>query len=146
MPRPVKYRRVTQVPQITYFKPRGIPLAALEEIILTVDELEALRLADLNAQSHQQAAEKMKISRATFGRIIEKARRKVVDAIVNGKAILIEGGTYRTDNKFQSQCKLCNCTWKSTTRSNLRKNCPKCHPVNCKDNITQEDRTKKTIK
>jgi len=61
----------------------------LEEIIIEHDELESLRLADLLAYSHEEAAEEMKISRATFGRILEKARRKVIDAILNGKAIKI---------------------------------------------------------
>ena len=61
----------------------------LEEIIIDHDELESLRLADLLAYSHEKAAEEMKISRATFGRIIEKARKKIVDGILNGKAIRI---------------------------------------------------------
>ena len=61
----------------------------LEEIIIDHDELESLRLADLLAYSQEKAASEMKISRATFGRIVEVARRKVADAILNGKAIRI---------------------------------------------------------
>jgi predicted DNA-binding protein (UPF0251 family) len=89
MPRPRKYRRVCCRPSTNYFKPRGIPVYELEEIILEHDELEAMRLADLNKYSHEQAAAEMKISRATFGRIIESARKKVADGILNGKAIKI---------------------------------------------------------
>jgi predicted DNA-binding protein (UPF0251 family) len=89
MPRPRKHRRVCCNPSVYYFKPRGIPVFELEEIILNHDELEALRLADLLAYSHENAAREMKISRATFGRIVEAARKKVADGILNGKAIRI---------------------------------------------------------
>jgi predicted DNA-binding protein (UPF0251 family) len=89
MPRPRKYRRVCCNPSAYYFKPRGIPVFELEEIMLEHDELESLRLADLLAYSHEEAAKEMKISRATFGRIVEIARKKVVDGILNGKAIKI---------------------------------------------------------
>lgn len=89
MPRPRKYRKVKCSPTVYYFKPRAVPLANLEEVILEIDQLESLRLADYLALSHEQAASQMKISRATFGRIVEKARKIVVDAMLNGKAIRI---------------------------------------------------------
>jgi predicted DNA-binding protein (UPF0251 family) len=89
MPRPRKFRRVCCNPSTNYFKPRGIPVYELEEINLEYDELEALRLADFQAYSHEKAASEMKISRATFGRIVESARKKVADGILNGKAIRI---------------------------------------------------------
>jgi predicted DNA-binding protein (UPF0251 family) len=89
MSRPRKYRRVCCYPSAYYFKPRGIPFYELEEILIEHDELESLRLADLLAYSHEEAAKEMKISRATFGRIVEIARKKVVDGILNGKAIKI---------------------------------------------------------
>lgn len=89
MPRPRKNRRVCCNPSSYYFKPRGIPVSELEEIILDQDELESLRLADLLAYSHEKAAKEMKISRATFGRIVESARKKAADGILNGKAIRI---------------------------------------------------------
>ncbi len=79
-------------PGVRYFKPRGIPLTELEEVILGLDELEAVRLADLEGLYQEQAAERMEISRQTFGRIIELAHRKISDALVNGKALKIEGG------------------------------------------------------
>jgi len=92
MPRPRQCRRVAQMPQATYYKPRGVPLRTLEQVALTVDELEALRLADLEGLYHEAAAQQMNVSRQTFGRIVEAARRKVADALVNGKALSIDGG------------------------------------------------------
>ncbi|MGA7838740.1 MAG: DUF134 domain-containing protein [Ignavibacteriaceae bacterium] len=89
MPRPKKYRRVCCNPSAYYFKPRGIPVYELEEIVLRHDELESLRLADLLALSHEDAAREMNISRATFGRIVKTARSKITDGILNGKAIRI---------------------------------------------------------
>ena len=92
MPRPRQCRRVAQLPQATYFKPRGVPLRLLQQVSLTVDELEALRLADLEGLYQEEAAEQMNVSRQTFGRIVASARKKVADALVNGKALSIEGG------------------------------------------------------
>lgn len=126
MPRPPKFRRVTQTPGFTYFKPQGIPIPLLDEVVLTIDECEALRLADLQALSHEGAATKMKISRATFGRIIEKARRTLVEAIVNGKAVRIEGGNYRIGKTFEFQCKGCNRSWRFSTAAAAQKDCPRC--------------------
>jgi len=94
MPRPRHYRTVAQLPQASYYKPRGVPLAMLQCVRLAIDELEAIRLADLNGLYHEQAAEKMNISRQTFGRILESAHKKIADALVNGKALSIEGGRF----------------------------------------------------
>jgi predicted DNA-binding protein (UPF0251 family) len=126
MPRPAKLRRISQEPHTTYFKPQGIPISALEEIVLTMDECEALRLADLDALSQEEAAEKMKISRATFGRIIEKARRTMVDALVHGKALLIEGGNVRIGNELAFQCKHCHRRWQFRSANVASKDCPQC--------------------
>jgi predicted DNA-binding protein (UPF0251 family) len=92
MPRPRHCRRVWQLPQANYYKPRGIPLSVLEEVTLTVDEFEAIRLADLEGLYQADAAEKMNISRQTLGRVLESAHKKIADALVNGKALLIKGG------------------------------------------------------
>ena len=92
MPRPRQCRRVAQLPQATYYKPRGVPLRALQQVALTVDELEAIRLADLEGLYQEEAAQRMNVSRQTFGRIVEAAHKKVADALVNGKALSIEGG------------------------------------------------------
>ena len=90
MPRPKKYRCVRCRPDSTYFKPRAIPLSELEEVAVSMDEIEALRLADYEGLYHEDAAARMKISRQTFGRILNEARRKVAECLVNGKALRIE--------------------------------------------------------
>ena len=92
MPRPCCLRHVDFRPCAVYFKPAGIPVHMLEEVVLTLDELESLRLADLNGLYQEQAAEEMKISRPTFSRVVEQARRKVADALIHGKALRLEGG------------------------------------------------------
>jgi predicted DNA-binding protein (UPF0251 family) len=92
MPRPRNCRRVWQLPQANYYKPRGIPLSVLEEVTLTVDEFEAIRLTDLEGLYQSNAAEKMNVSRQTLGRILESAHKKIADALVHGKALLIKGG------------------------------------------------------
>lgn len=89
MPRPKKHRKVNCCPVASYFKPVGIPMYKLDEEILEPDELEAIRLADLLKDSHENAAQKMNISRATFGRIVSKARSKIADSLLNGKALRI---------------------------------------------------------
>jgi len=90
MPRPKKLRCVKCKPDATYFKPRGIPLVDLEEISLTPDEIEAISLADYEELYHEEAAMKMKISRQTFGRILNEAHRKVAECLLKGKALKIE--------------------------------------------------------
>ena len=92
MTRPFCPRRISCWPEATYFKPAGVPLRVLDEITLALDELEALRLADLNGMYQEKAAQRMKISRPTFARIVEAARRKVADALIHGKALRLEGG------------------------------------------------------
>ena len=92
MPRPCCLRHIDVNPCAVYFKPAGIPVHMLKEVVLTLDELESLRLADLNGLYQEQAAEKMKISRPTFSRVVEQARRKVADALIHGKALRLEGG------------------------------------------------------
>ncbi len=95
MSRPCRCRRIRCNPDANYFKPRGIPLDVLEEINLTLDELEAVRLADLEGLYQVDAAKKMDISRQTFGNIINSAHRKVADVLLNTKALKIEGGTVK---------------------------------------------------
>lgn len=95
MPRPRLRRRVWFQPNITYFKPAGIRMVNLEESILTVDEFEAVRLKDFLGLEQEQAAKKMNISQPTFHRLLLEARKKIADALTNGKAIRIEGGNFK---------------------------------------------------
>lgn len=95
MPRPSKCRCVGSLPGVVDFKPRGIPMHALQEVYLTFDGHEALRLADLEGLDQGAAALRMGISRQTFGRILAAARRTVTRAIVEGMALRVEGGNVR---------------------------------------------------
>ncbi len=90
MPRSKCMRRIGFVPGATYFKPAGIPVRELGEVVLEADELEALRLADLEGLYHEDAARTMGISRQTFGRIISSARRKTAESLIDGKALRIQ--------------------------------------------------------
>jgi len=93
-PRPIRMRRISFDSEITYFKPAGIPLRSLEEIKITFEEAESLRLKDVEGLEQNECAKKMNISQPTFFRVLNSARKKVSDAIVNGKAIRIEGGNF----------------------------------------------------
>jgi predicted DNA-binding protein (UPF0251 family) len=92
--RPFKTKLVKEEPRTDYFKPRGIPLTELEEVILRIEELEALRLVDLEGLYQEDAAKEMGVSRQTLQRMLMESRAKVIDALVNGKALRIEGGNY----------------------------------------------------
>ena len=99
----------------------------LEEVCLTVDQREAIRLSDLLGMSHEDAGRRMGVSRATFGRIIQRARNAVADALINGKAINVEGGSYRIVNKVRLfQCINCNFEWEEPFGSGRPKHCPSC--------------------
>ncbi|MGR6836219.1 DUF134 domain-containing protein [Syntrophomonas erecta] len=95
MPRRVKCRWVGHIPRANCFKPAGIPAYELDEIILKVEEVEALRLKDLLGYEQVECAEIMGVSRTTFQRILVEARFKVADALVNSKALLVQGGNYQ---------------------------------------------------
>jgi predicted DNA-binding protein (UPF0251 family) len=88
------FRRVDFLPQITYFKPAGVPSINLQEVRLSVEEAEAIRLKDTEGLEQDDCAQRMRISRPTFARILQSARHKLADALFNGKAIRIEGGNY----------------------------------------------------
>ena len=93
MPRPCCLRHVNHAPAAVYFKPAGVPACTLEQVTLTLDEVEALRLADLQGLYQEAAGKEMQVSRATFARIVEVARKKVADALIHGKALRLAGGT-----------------------------------------------------
>ena len=92
MARPITTKKVPHELEERVFKPRAIPTSDLEEVSLTLDGLEALRLADLEGLYQEAAAERMEVSRATYARVLSAARKVAADALVNGKAIRIEGG------------------------------------------------------
>ena len=90
MVRPLKPRKVLFDPDVVYFKPRAVPLSILKEVDLSIDELEALRLCDLKNLEQIEAAKRMKISQSTLQRILTSARKKVTEALIEGKAIKIK--------------------------------------------------------
>ncbi|MFN2289849.1 MAG: DUF134 domain-containing protein [Anaerolineae bacterium] len=94
MPRPRKKRILSRMPRVAIYKPAGVPLDQLRQVSLLQEELEALRLADLKGLTQAQAAAEMGVSRSTFQRIVAQARRRVAQALVQGHAIQIEGGTF----------------------------------------------------
>jgi predicted DNA-binding protein (UPF0251 family) len=110
MPRPRKHRRLLHEPRPAIFKPVGVPLDSLDRITLLHEELEALRLSDLEGHHQVDAAERMGISRSTFQRVVTEARRKVTQALVTGAALQVEGGTFRVA-AIRWHCADCGHDW-----------------------------------
>ena len=150
MPRPPKSRKVAFVPHLTYFKPAGVPLKHLKEECLGFEELEAIRLKDLEGLEQEACAKRMGISRPTFHRIISSARAKVARSLVEGKAIRIEGGNFQL-TMSRLNCQQCGHTIHAG-HSHGRKEpflegypqnkdipCPNCHPES--ENIIQGGKT-----
>jgi uncharacterized protein len=102
MGRPKKCRWVETEPGVTFFKPRGIPMRSLQQIVITVDELEAMRLADFLEMTQEEVAQRMQVSRPTVTRMLSRAHRSVAEALVQGKAICIQGGDYRVGQQCQN--------------------------------------------
>lgn len=121
-----------------YFKPAGIPVPDLEVVVLTLEEVEALRLVDFEGLEQEEAAEKMGISRKTLWRELQSARRKVADALTNSKAIQIEGGNYKMVGRGRmggfglglgGDCVCPSCGYKQTHGRGqpcYQMTCPKC--------------------
>jgi len=133
MPRPVRCRRVCLSPDCTYFKPAGVPTSALAEVVVTVDELEALRLADVEGLYHEQAADRMRVSRRTFGRIINSAHRKVAQALIKGMALRIERRSGRDSLKNEERtfcCADCDHRWQVPFGTGRPSECPQCQSKN----------------
>ena len=130
MARPIHCRRVGCLPGSVYFKPRDVPLSILETVVLTVDEFESIRLADLEGLYQEHAAEKMGISRQTFGRIIESAHRKVAEALVQGKALKIEGGEIEMASVRKFKCRDCRHSWGLPHGTRRPGCCPTCKSGN----------------
>ena len=103
----------------------------LEEVRLTVDERESIRLSDFLGMSHEEAGRYMGVSRATFGRIVQRARKVIADALINGKAVNIEGGSYKLIGEKQIfLCKKCNNKWVVNTCAGRSRKCPSCNHEN----------------
>lgn len=131
MPRPCKLRKIGCNPQVISFRPCGEPAETIENIALTLDELEAIRLADYEGLYQEQAAQKMQISRQTFGNIIASAHSKIADFLINTKQLSIGGGTVEIDG-----CKLisvsCDHNLPDQPGMEHSDECPKCKNNNLK--------------
>jgi predicted DNA-binding protein (UPF0251 family) len=126
MPRPKRCRRVSLVPNCRLFKPAGVPAGSLSEVTLTVDEFEALRLADHEGLYQEKAAERMGVSRQTFGRIVESARKKVAQVLVEGLVLRIEGGNVEMADMRTFQCADCEHVWEVPFGTGRPAGCPSC--------------------
>lgn len=131
MGRPHKERRVEQIPSVTHYKPAGIPLRGLEEINLTIVEMEAIRLADIEQLDQGAAADRMEVSRPTFHRIINTAHQKIASALWKGQAIRIDGGNFRIAHHCQTGmrhfiCAHCGHRWSLPHGTGQR-----CHDLIC---------------
>jgi predicted DNA-binding protein (UPF0251 family) len=125
MARPQDNRIVHEPPLFSEFKPLGIKGQDLEQVLLTLDEYEAFRLADFNGLSHATAADEMEISRSTFTRLIEKARKKIADFMISGKLLTIEGGTVHFRNNI-IRCQSCGHMFRTNIGITITE-CPACH-------------------
>ncbi len=125
MPRPRNERIVYEPPLFTEFKPVGIFGRDMERISLSLDEYEAFRLADLLGLSHEEASEEMEISRSTFTRMIEDARKKIARMIVEGKRLVIDGGSVHFRRNI-IRCMACGHMFKIEMQAELS-GCPQCH-------------------
>lgn len=128
MPRPIKWRKVEYVPENKFFAPcpKGScsKLSDVEEIKLKVEELEAMRLKDIEGLNQEECAERMQVSRQTFQNIIDEARKKVVTALIEDRPISVGGGNY-TRHVCQLKCLACGEILESTFEENGRV-CKKC--------------------
>jgi predicted DNA-binding protein (UPF0251 family) len=131
MTRPKRCRWVDLEPPVAFFKPRGIPLGELEVVDMGVDEFEALRLKHLEGLDQVKAAVDMKISQPTFHRVLESAHSKIADALVNGKAIKIEGGNYMVrEGERLFKCYECQNEWQEPYGTGRPEECPRCESTN----------------
>ncbi|HRW62192.1 MAG TPA: DUF134 domain-containing protein [Bacteroidales bacterium] len=128
MPRPQNNRIVHEPPLFTDFKPVGVKGVSLESVLLSLDEFEAFRLADYVGLSHEEAAEEMEISRPTFTRLIEQARKKIADYMINGKFLSIDGGNIHFRNNI-IKCQSCGHMFRTKFNEEINE-CPVCQSKN----------------
>jgi predicted DNA-binding protein (UPF0251 family) len=132
MSRPVKLRYVAQLPSTALFRPVGVPANVLPPVCVSLEEAESIRLKDLEGLEQEECARRMQISRPTFHRVLESGRRKLADALVNGKAIQIEGGNFGlAERRFR--CNNDGHEWNvpfEALANRLPLSCPICSSVN----------------
>lgn len=124
MPRPKCCRQIFAMPEKIRFQPEGVKASIFVEVLLNLDEYEAIRLADLEGLYQAQAAARMNVSRQTFGRIIEVAHRKVADVLVNGKVLRIDGGSVSTSAEKAVRCSSCRQARTPECGKSSERSCP----------------------
>ena len=127
MPRRKQFRKVSQEPVISIFKPAGIPAKELDEISITVDEFEAIRLADFEGLNQRDASDAMHVSQPTFNRILTSARKKIAKTIVRGIVLRIEGGEYVLPCDVRVfECERCETIVEAPLGEPRPRSCPQC--------------------
>ena len=129
MTRPVCCRKIGCIPNVSDFKPQG-KAASLETVVLTLDEFEAIKLADYEGQYQESAAKGMTISRQTFGRIIDSAHKKIADVLINGKALKIEGGSVVIGSARKVTCTMCPRLHAAPKQADMPEKCRSCKKFN----------------
>lgn len=127
MPRPFCRKRIAGQPRCCTFLPKGVTGPELEEIVVTLDELESIRLVDLLGLYQEQASAQMNVSRPTLGRILERAHHKIADALYHGKALRIQGGCVELRKDAERRCP--NCRRLYPPLGGRETGCPHCHAV-----------------
>jgi predicted DNA-binding protein (UPF0251 family) len=139
MPRPHKCRNIDGSFAVSAFKPAGVPGRGLAVVELRLDELEAIRLADLEGFYQEQAAEKMGISRATFGRVLDSAHQKVADALLNGKMLTFTGGNVVMSDQRNFICGDCGHAFQVPFGTGRPSQCPSCSSVNIRRCLDEQN-------
>jgi hypothetical protein len=124
--RPTCPRIVSSLPEVSFFKPQGVPMKDLEVNRLSVEELEAMVLVDMRDMEQEDAAKKMGVSRRTLARELSSGRKKLLDALVSGKAIEIKGGNYISSSARLFVCGGCGKVWDAASGSGRPQSCPSC--------------------
>lgn len=137
MPRPKRIRKMTNPPHFKGFRPIGLP----EEdspVVINYEEYEAIRLCDFELMGQVEASKLMEVSRPTFTRIYESARRKVAQAFVGGKTIVFEGGKVYFNSDWYS-CNTCGCWFNHTAKETEIKNCSLCGSTDIEQYIAESE-------
>ena len=121
-------RVVNEPPLFSSFKPIGVPGRSLDEILLSLDEYEAIRLADYHGFSHEEAADEMGVSRSTFSRLIVKSRKQLATFLIQGKILKVDGGQVHFKNNVL-RCNNCGYMFRRSIQVSLKK-CPECNSEN----------------
>ncbi|MFH1964445.1 MAG: DUF134 domain-containing protein [Acidobacteriota bacterium] len=126
MSRPTKEKKIGCHPGRRVFRPAGVPIRKSEIIRISLEEFEAIRLADVEGLRHEEAAEKMGTSRPTLNRILNSARKKVGTALTESRPLVVEGGNVSVEDVPEATCCRCDMKFREPAESTRTWNCPRC--------------------